>query len=245
MRRHEIETLDRLETSYWWHVGRREVIRTLIESFVQLPENARILDLGCGTGRNVKLLQAFGRAWGADPAPEAWRIAQSIGLRGRLVGAAAERLPFRSEALDLVSAFDVLEHLDDDVEGLEEIRRILRPQGVLVVAVPAYRFLWSEHDEVLGHRRRYVASELHQKLNAAGYSVDKRTYAITFAFPGILAYRLWRGLFPAKGGQKASYVMLPAWLNTLLARLLGLEARAMRAMDLPIGTSIFAIARRV
>ena len=102
-----------------------------------------------------------------------------------------------------------------------------------------------EHDEALGHRRRYVASELHQKLNAAGYSVDKRTYAITFAFPGILAYRLWRGLFPAKGGKKASYVMLPSWLNTLLSRLLGLEARVMRAMDLPIGTSIFAVAKRV
>lgn len=244
VRREEIQSLDRLETVYWWHVGRRAVILCLVRGFVTLPENPRILDLGCGTGRNVALLTAFGRALGADPSPEALRIARGLGLSGRLVGASAERLPFRDGAFDLVTALDVLEHLEDDLLGMAEIRRVLRPDGFLLAAVPAYRFLWSEHDEALGHRRRYVASELHQKLNVAGYAVVKRTYAITFAFPLIVAFRLWRGLFPPTGRLRASYVMLPGWLNAAFAGFLHLEALLMRALNLPLGTSIFVVARR-
>lgn len=244
MRREEIQALDRLETTYWWHIGRRAVIRGLLRGFVALPKDALILDLGCGTGRNVALLGAFGRALGADPSPDALRIAHGLGLAGRLVGAHAERLPFRDGAFDLVTVLDLLEHLEDDLAGLVEMRRVLKPEGFLLAAVPAYRFLWSEHDEALGHRRRYVASELHQKLNAAGYAVVKRTYAITFAFPLILAFRIWRGLFPRAGRLRASYVLLPAWLNAVFSSLLSLEARLMRAMNLPLGTSIFVVARR-
>lgn len=244
MRRDAIQTLDRLETSYWWHIGRRAVIRSLLRAFVTFPEHARILDLGCGTGRNVALLAGFGRAFGADPSPEALAIGRRLCLADRLVGAQAERIPFRDGAFDLVAALDLLEHLEDDLAGLLEIRRVLRPGGFLLAAVPAYRFLWSEHDEALGHRRRYVASELHQKLNATGYSVVKRSYAISFAFPLIVAFRLWRGLFPPAGPLRASYVMLPGWLNAGFAAFLSAEARLMSLMNLPIGTSIFVVARR-
>ena len=244
VRPEEILTLDRLEASYWWHVGRRSVIRALIESFASLRPGARILDVGCCTGRNVALLSAFGQAFGADRSLEALRVARSRGLDGRLVSAAAEGLPFREAAFDLVAVLDVFEHLEDDVAGMAEIRRVLAPQGVLLAAVPAYRFLWSEHDEALGHRRRYMASELHQKLNRAGFSVIKRSYAITFALPLILAFRVWRGLFPPAGPLRSSYVTLPAWLNSAFAGLLSLEASIMRGMNLPIGTSIFVVARR-
>lgn len=244
MRRDAIQTLDRLETSYWWHVGRRAVIRSLMRAFVKLPDQPRILDVGCGTGRNVALLGDFGRAFGADPSPEALAIGRGLGLADRLVGAEAERIPFRDGTFDLVAALDVLEHLEDDRAGLLEIRRVLRPGGYLLAAVPAYRFLWSEHDEALGHRRRYVASELHQKLNLAGYAVVKRSYAISFAFPLIVAFRLWRGLFPPTAELQASYVMLPAWLNNTFAGFLSAEAALMRSMNLPLGTSIFVVARR-
>lgn len=111
MRRDAIQTLDRLETSYWWHIGRRAVIKSLLRAFVTFPEQARILDLGCGTGRNVALLAGFGRAFGADPSPEALAIGRKLGLADRLVGAQAERIPFRDGAFDLVAALDLLEHL--------------------------------------------------------------------------------------------------------------------------------------
>jgi SAM-dependent methyltransferase len=240
----EIEILERLETAYWWHRGRRRVVDHLVRDFVPDPAALRILDVGCGTGHNMEVLGAFGTAAGLDSAPEALEAALRRGFGGRVVQGEAEALPFPDASFDLVSALDVFEHLQDDGAGLREVLRILRPGGHLLAAVPALRFLWSEHDEALGHRRRYVASELHQKLNLAGFHVVKRTYAVSFVFPLILAFRLWRGLFPKVGQESASYVMLPAPLNTFFAWLLEVEARLMRFMSLPLGTSIFVVAQR-
>jgi SAM-dependent methyltransferase len=161
-----------------------------------------------------------------------------------VLGGDALHLPFPEGTFDLVSALDVFEHLEDDIAGFAEVRRVLRPGGYILAAVPAFRFLWSEHDEALGHRRRYVASEVYQKLNRAGFHVVKATYAVTFVFPAILAFRVWRGLFPNVGRQSASYVMLPRWLNRFLAKLLALESVLMTRMSLPVGTSVFAVGRR-
>jgi hypothetical protein len=129
---------------------------------------------------------------------------------------------------------------------LNEFHRVLRPEGFLVVAVPAYRFLWSEHDEALMHRRRYVASELHIKLTCSGFRVLKRSYAVFFAFFPIVFYRLFRGLFPKDPlAPKASYVLLPAFLNSLFIVLLRIEAWMMGAIDLPWGTSIIVLAQKI
>ena len=130
--------------------------------------------------------------------------------------------------------------------ALNEFHRVLRPEGFLVVAVPAYRFLWSEHDEALMHRRRYVASELHIKLTCSGFRVLKRSYAVFFAFFPIVFYRLFRGLFPKDPlAPRASYVMLPVFLNNLLIVLLRIEAWMMGAIDLPWGTSIIVLAQKI
>ncbi len=244
MRDSEIASLDELESTYWWHVGRRRIVDRLVRVFAPSPRPARILDIGCGTGRNLDVLERFGPALGLDSSAEAVAAARRLGHRGRLMRGAAERLPFRDAAFDLVTALDVFEHLENDVAGFGEVRRVLRPGGYLLAAVPAFRFLWSEHDEALGHRRRYVASEFHQKLNLAGFHMIKRTYAITFVFPLILAFRLWRGLFPKVGEESASYVILPAWMNDVFASLLALEGRLMRFVSLPIGTSVFVVAQR-
>jgi SAM-dependent methyltransferase len=189
-------------------------------------------------------LAPFGSAVGSELSIDAVRAAHRRGRGDRMVRASAMRLPFGDEAFDLVTALDLLEHLDDDHGGLREMRRVLRPGGHLLLSVPAYRFLWSEHDEAVSHRRRYMASEVHGKLNVAGFAVIKRTYAITLAFPMIVGYRLWRGLFPSVNGSRSSYVALPGWLNGSLARLLDVEASAVRSFNLPVGTSIFAVARR-
>ncbi len=241
----EIDTLERLEASYWWHLGRGHVIERLIRSFIEPRGPLAILDLGCGTGQNLALLGRFGQTVGIDSSSRALAAARRKGHGDRVLEGDVLRLPFRDGAFDLVSALDVFEHVEDDIAGLVEARRVLKPGGHLLAAVPALRFLWSEHDEALGHRRRYVASEVHQKLNLAGFHVVKRTYAITFVFPLILCYRIWRGLFPRVGRQSASYVMLPGWLNDFFVRLLEAEAALMPFMSLPVGTSIFVVGQRL
>ena len=238
-----IQAEERLEAEYWWFVGRRVIVDRLLKHFVRRSGVA--VDVGCGSGRNLQVLARHcDRVLGVDRAPAAVALAAARDLT--VLRGDAHRLPLAAASADLLTAFDVLEHMDDDIQVLAEFHRVLRPGGHLVLAVPAYRFLWSEHDEALQHRRRYIASELHIKLTNSGFEVLKRSYAVFFAFLPIVLYRLFRGLFPKSPlAPKASHVMLPGPLNRFFAELLSLEGRLMRIMNFPLGTSIVMVARKI
>ncbi len=232
-----------LDETYWWFVGRRALLERVLGRFGKRRRKA--VDIGCGSGRNLQLLSHFADwVMGVDRSSAALKLAASHGFptaRGD-----GQAIPLADCSVDLLSALDVLEHLDDDMGALDEFHRVLRPDGLLLVTVPAYRFLWSEHDEALMHRRRYVASELQVKLARAGFRALKRSYAVFFTFFPIVFYRLFRGLFPKDPfAPKASHVMLPAFLNDLLIGLLKFEAWMMGAINLPWGTSIVVLAQRV
>jgi SAM-dependent methyltransferase len=229
--------------TYWWFVGRRAILDRVLRRFAGHVRVA--VDAGCGTGRNMHLLSRHSDCVvGFDLSKVAVELAGAEGLR--VACADCEALPLPDSSADLLSALDVLEHTDDDMHVLNEFRRVLKDNGLLLLAVPAYRFIWSEHDEALMHRRRYVASELHVKLSCAGFRVLKRSYAVFFAFFPIVLYRLFRGLVPKDPlSPKASYVLLPAVLNRLLTLSLRIEARIMEAVNLPWGTSIIVLAQKI
>jgi len=231
-----------LDETYWWFVGRRAILEGVLRRF---GKHSRVaVDIGCGSGRNLPVLaRRADRVIGLDRSAAALESAASQGRQ--TVRADGQAIPLADSSVDLLSALDVLEHLDDDRGALDEFHRILRRDGLLLVSVPAYRFLWSEHDEALRHRRRYVASELHIKLTRAGFRVLKRSYAVFFAFFPIVFYRLFRGLVPKDPlAPKASYVRLPAVLNRLLVALLRLEAWMIGAINLPWGTSLVVLAQK-
>ena len=245
MDRTEQERMARMEETYWWHVGRRYLIRRTLERYVGKTATMDIVDVGCGSGRNLELLDQFGKAVGVEPAGPGLEACRERGLGpDRVAEGGATTLPFDDQSFDLACAFDVLEHLDDDAVGLAEMRRVLRPSGLVLVTVPAYRFLWSVHDEALGHRRRYVASELHSLLNRGGFSIIRRSYAISIPLLGIIGFRVAQGLDPTSHEKGASYVEVPTWINDLLIGALKVESRLMKAIDLPAGASIIALARR-
>jgi len=239
----EVKSEKELESTYWWFVGRRAILDRILRLLGK--RCAVAVDVGCGSGRNLQLLAHYSdTVMGLDRSPVALEMAAR--QRFPIARADAQAIPLADSSADLLSSLDVLEHLDNDMDALKEFHRVLRPQGFLVVAVPAYRFLWSEHDEALLHRRRYVASELHIKLTRAGFRVLKRSYAVFFAFFPIAFYRLLRGLFPKDPlAPQASYVMLPSFLNNLMIATLKLEARMMRVMALPWGSSIVVLAQKV
>jgi SAM-dependent methyltransferase len=241
----EQRRLEQMEQEYWWHVGRRYLVeRTLVQRFGD-GQGLRICDVGCGTGRNLELLARFGEVVGVEPPGAGLESCRARGLGPEVVAeGSALALPFEDASFDLLTAFDVLEHIDDDHAALREFHRVLRPNGYLLVTVPAYRFLWSVHDESLGHRRRYMASELHGKLNTSGFVVVKRSYSVSFALPGIVGFRIAQGLLPTLSERGASYVAVPAVVNRLLAHTIRLEARITDLVDLPMGTSIFAFSRK-
>lgn len=238
-----INTEKGLEDSYWWFVGRRAIIDRVLRRFAKPTHLAA--DIGCGSGRNMLVLAPnTDQVIGFDRSPAALALAAARGFP--VAFANAQSIPLADSSVNMVSAFDVLEHLDDDMQGLSELHRVLKPGGYLLITVPAYRFLWSEHDEALMHRRRYSASELHVKLTRTGFTVIKRSYAVFFPFFPIVLYRLFRGLFPKDPfAPRASHVILPAFANNLFISLLKLEAWMMGKISLPWGTSIVVLAGKL
>ncbi len=156
--------------------------------------------------------------------------------------AAAEDLPYNDESFDLVTGFDVIEHLDDDVAGLREMRRVLRPGGRVMVIVPAFMWLWGVQDDVSHHRRRYRLPELRQAIERAGLHIERASYAnITFFVPTLLGRVLMRltGLRPASESNINISV-----LNGVLGRIFGAESWWLQRMNFPFGVSIVCVARR-
>jgi SAM-dependent methyltransferase len=236
----ELERLASFEEWYWWHRGRRKIVCRILERYA--PPRARILDVGCGTGATSAALARFGSVSGLDMGIAALRHAHAHGLP--VARGSAERLPIGDASLDVVVALDVLEHLDDDRRALGEILRVLRPGGVLLATVPAYAFLWSSHDEALGHRRRYRRAQLRERISAAGFEIALCSYVMGSILPAAIAIRLaervWRREAPAESG----YLTLPGPLNDLLARVVGLGGWLVHIMVLPFGLSIAAVARK-
>jgi len=203
-----------------------------------------ILDVGCGTGINFSVLGKHGDTFSCDASEEALRFSKGRGIDG-LVRSHVGLLPFVASTFDIVTALDVLEHVDDDLGALDELLRVTTEGGVLVITVPAYGFLWSEHDEALHHRRRYAASELRNKLTNAGFEVERVTYYITFLFFPILLMRFVQSVSRTSIHPKTSHVILPGWLNSLLIAILGFERVLLRWVNFPFGVSIVCLARKV
>ncbi|HYY58662.1 MAG TPA: class I SAM-dependent methyltransferase, partial [Pyrinomonadaceae bacterium] len=202
----------------------------------------RILDVGCGTGANLELLARFGDVEGVDISQDALAFCRARGLESVRHGA-AEKLPYGDGEFDLVTSFDMVEHLDDDVAGLKEMRRVLRPGGRALLFVPAFMFLWGVQDDVSNHRRRYTLSHLRSVVSQAGLEVERATYAnITFFAPILLVRTLMRATGLRTDSENNINV---AAFNGLFGRLLGAESSILRRANLPFGVSAVCVARRV
>lgn len=236
-----------LETTYWWYVGRRFIIRSLIRRFWR-HKNGSMVDIGCGTGASLSLFKEFsGDVVGLDTSEEALAYCRVRGFNNVKKIEDASRTNLPDHSAQLVTLLDVLEHIKNEAETLKEIKRILAPEGLLLIIVPAYQFLWSEHDVALHHYRRYTSRGLASLLERNGYQVIKNSYAITFSFPIIVLYRVLKGIINVfyKSRPKTSHVELPKILNSFFVGLLETEATLLQYFNFPFGTSIVAVARPI
>jgi SAM-dependent methyltransferase len=234
-----------LEGRHWWFLGRRRLFLALLEQRVpHQARPARILDFGCGTGAWLGDLERFGTVSAVDADPSAVAFCHERGRAEVTLVPPGAALPFPDGAFDVVTALDVIEHIDDDVSALAELRRVLRPGGLLLVAVPAFMFLWGVQDEVSHHHRRYTAGSLRRALSAAGLRVDRTSYFNTALFPPIALVRVGRRLLRAPSSRQSDFELGPAWLNRTLAAVFGAEAGILARRDLPFGVSLLALATR-
>lgn len=231
-----------MEQDHWWFQGRRRVVTAVLRRRLGREPRRDILDIGCGTGEMVDMLLEFGPVTAMDASPRAVaacqeRLGSTVALR---VGTLPDDL---SGNPDLVTAFDVIEHLDDDVKTLTRVHEMLPPGGFFVCTVPAFMFLWSEHDDVNHHRRRYTKATLHRSLRTAGFQVEWISYFNSLLFPAVAAVRLLHRLGKDRPAR-SDLATPPPWANRLLTFLFGAERWALRYASLPVGVSLVAVARK-
>lgn len=236
------EAHDRLEATHWWFEGRRRVIAAVLRRWLDPAPSRTLLDVGCGTGGMFPLLRRFGRVEGAEFSADA-RARAAAKFPGVTLWPCALPEDLPRGPYDVVTAFDVLEHVGPAVESLRAMGAALRPGGQLVLTVPAFQFLWSRHDELNHHRRRYTRGALRAQLEAAGLRLQHASYFNTALFPAVAAVRAAHRLVPALEGDGADLAPTPAPLNWLLARLFGAEAGLVARVPVPYGVSLLAVAR--
>jgi SAM-dependent methyltransferase len=216
--------------TYWWYVARTRLLHRVLGSYV--TPGARVLDVGSADGPSVSWL---GERVAVDMDPR--------GLRpGDDVCAAVEALPFADDRFEVVSAFDVVEHCEDEVLALSELRRVATPGGVVLLSVPAYQWMWSRFDVRAGHYRRYTRSRLRRATQGAGLKVERATYVFASTLPFFLAARLLTKLKGA-GGERVQ--PLPSVVERLLLAITKLDEALLRRWNLPAGSSVVMVARKV
>ncbi len=242
MQQHTYAIMNRVEDSHWWYVGRRAILESFLEGIIQKSkiENPRILDVGCGTGGNLEMLEKFGVAEGVDVSDDALEFCKAKGLR--VHKGLAEKLPFEDESFDVVTALDVIEHLDDDVAGLKEMNRVLKTGGRTLIFVPAFMWLWGVQDDVSNHRIRYTKKQIVERLEKAGFEIERATYANITFFAPILGGRTLMKITGIKP-ESENNVNVSA-LNGVFGKLFGAERFWLKNFDFPFGVSIVIVAKK-
>ena len=227
-----------LDEVHWWYRARRRVLAKLIEREIRPSENARILEVGCGTGHNVLMLRRFGKVDAVEIDADARAVAEK--RLGQAVGSAP--LPDLSGveegAYDMVALLDVLEHVADDRAALRSLARRLKPGGKLLLTVPAHPWMWSAHDVANHHHRRYTKKALKAAIREAGLRIEMMSWFNSILFPFAAIARVKDRLTGKEGSDDA---LPPAPVNRLFDALFGLEAYAVGRLPFPPGVSIVAV----
>ena len=243
----EYRVMFEVEDGHWWYRGLRVMLKGMLARYVAADApRPKILDAGCGTGANLKLLESYGHALGVDISEQAIAFCRERGIPDdRVMQASVTELPFPEGHFDLAVSFDVICNIVDDVGAFAEIGRVLKPGGIFIVQLPAYQWLWSTHDIAVGHKWRYTARSVREKLACAGFAVERLTHANTLFFPFVATRRVLDRRTLGDGHAIRSEVTpLPRPVNGLLSALYTAETRAGAHINLPYGLSIIAVARK-
>ena len=233
------QTMRELEDSHWWFVARRSIIEAVIRrQGVSRP--ARLLEVGCGTGGNIAMLSKFGDLTGVEHDAGAAIRARERAQVPILEGSLPDALPTFEKPFDWILALDVIEHVEEDAASVKSMAAHLKPGGRLLLTVPAFNFLWSQHDVENHHFRRYRKRDMRRLAHETGLRLNYLSYFNFWLFPAVALIRLVRKLLPYEETWQDMRKPAP-WANGLLERVFLSERRLMRWFALPFGISLMAV----
>lgn len=241
MERKVYEQMAQLDSRHWWFTARRRILDGVIERIVKPPKNARILELGAGTGHNLPMLSRFGAVEASELDPIARELASERLGRPVLEAALPDLSMFPAVSYDLVALLDVLEHVPDDKGSLASIYTLLKPGAALLLTVPINPWMWSAHDVAHHHHRRYRKEEIRQLAEQAGFDIDLISPFNSLLFPPIAAVRLVGKL---TGKDDSDDAMPSEPVNKVLDAVFGLERSLIGRLPMPFGVSLVAVLRR-
>jgi len=239
MERSVYEQMADLDQRHWWYKARREVLAALIRRAANPPPNGRVLEIGCGTGHNLTMLGEFGRVDALELDEEARALAEKRLGRSVMSAPLPEIAGVPDAHYDLIGAFDVIEHIADDAAAIATIAAKLRPGGKFVMTVPAHQWMWSAHDVVNHHKRRYSKRQLRHLIERSPLRLDKVGYLNSLLFPLAVAERMSSKL---RGKDDADIKLPPKPLNSALERVFASERHLIGRVPLGLGLSLFAVA---
>jgi len=239
MERVVYQQMAELDDRHWWYRARREIIADLIRREGRLPGDAAILEIGCGTGHNLAMLSQFGHVEGLELDDEARALSEKRLGRKIMSSPLPELAEVPDRHYDLIGAFDVIEHIEDDHAALASIATKLKPSGTFVMTVPAHQWMWTAHDTVNHHKRRYSKRSLRRLIHRSPMRLVKLGYFNSLLFPLAVAERAASKL---RGKEDADVKLPPAPLNAALEKVFATERYLVGRLPLPPGLSLFAIA---
>ena len=241
----EYTRMEKFEKTFWWHKGRFYLLSLILNKHLPKKEHKQIFEIGCGTGETITFLSTYGEVTGIDISPEAVEFFVKKGKKNVILGDINDLdMKIHKGKYDAVLALDVFEHVREDQKTMKRASEMLSDDGILLITVPAHKFLWSDHDEALQHVRRYHPRELRHKLTEANLEIMKFSYFVTTAFFPIFLIRMWRNIYWKASYHEASYVPLPKKLNKFAINILKVEARLFQMIGLPVGTTLVAVAKK-
>lgn len=233
----------KVETQHWWFVARRKIIASVIEG-LGLEANSKIMDAGCGNGDNLEFLSKYGELTAIEREEKALQKAQSRKIGQVVKGELPDNFPSDiNKENDLIVLLDVLEHIDDDAKSLSMLKNWAKDNAKLLITVPAYQFLWTRHDELHHHKRRYTVGQLKKIIENNGWKVNYISYFNSFLFPLALLDRFKEKIFPSSKGNGLS--MPNSVINRLFEKIFSLEACVLGKYSFPFGLSIIVVAEKI
>lgn len=229
-----------LEEKHWWHIAKRKAVLKLLSKFVK-SKKIKILDIGCGTGRNVEVFQGLGITFGLDSSNEAIKFCQIRGLKNIKLGS-SDKTGLPGQSYEVVTLLDVLEHVDDS-KTLKEVSRVLKPKGLVVITIPALPGLWSQWDEVLHHKRRYTKQGLTKILIQNGFKPLKISYMYSYLVVPAFVIRFFKSIL-FKSKYPSDFKVSVPFINWLLGKASALELSVLLKWGMPFGTSIISVAQK-